>query len=186
MDSLGPTIETERLILRPPAAEDFEGFCTFMGDSEAAKHIGGVQSPPVVWRTMRTIAGGWALDGFHMFSVIEKESGNWIGRIGPIHPEGWPGREVGWGLVSRAWGKGYAREASVAAMNFAFDILGWDRVIHTIDPENTPSVALARALGSYRIGPGKLPEPYGHLNVEIWGQSRDEWRTRLAQAGDKS
>ena len=35
-----------------------------------------------------------------MFSVIEKDSGRWIGRIGPWQPEGWPGTEVGWSLVT--------------------------------------------------------------------------------------
>ena len=178
MSVLGPTIETKRLTLRPPVAGDFAGFCLLMADDEAAKFIGGVQSPPVVWRIMRTIAGGWALDGFHMFSVIEKTSGDWIGRIGPIYPEGWPGPEVGWGLLRKFWGRGYAKEASAAAMDFAFGTLGWDRVIHNIDPGNTHSINLANALGSHRIGPGRLPDPYSHLSVDIWGQSRDAWRTR--------
>ena len=46
------------------------------------------------------MAGSWALNGFGMFSVIEKASGLWLGRIGPWRPDGWPGNEVGWGLVS--------------------------------------------------------------------------------------
>jgi RimJ/RimL family protein N-acetyltransferase len=158
-EELGPTLETERLILRPPVAEDFAGFCTFLGDSEATRFIGGVQSPAIVWRNLRSVAGGWALDGFHFFSVIEKSSGAWIGRIGPIYPHDWPGPEVGWGLLPAYWGKGYATEAASAAMDFVFDRLGWERVIHTIAPENEASAAVARALGSRHIGPGKLPEP---------------------------
>jgi hypothetical protein len=61
--TLGPTLETERLILRPPATEDFAGFCAFLGDSEATTFIGGVQPPSIVWRNLRSVAGGWALDG---------------------------------------------------------------------------------------------------------------------------
>lgn len=173
---MSPTIETERLILRPPVAEDFEGFAAFHADAETMTHLGGVVTAPVAWRNMRGMAGAWALDGFSMFSVIEKASGAWIGRIGPIYPHGWPDREVGWGLLSKYWGKGYAREAAAASMDFAFDALGWDKVIHTIDPLNIGSAKVAKALGSRVLGQGRLPDPYSHLLVDIWGQNRDEWR----------
>ena len=184
---LGPTLETGRLILRPPVREDFAGFCAFTADPAAMKHLGGVQSPAVTWRMMATVAGAWHLDGFHMFSVVEKASGAWIGRIGPIYPWDWPAREVGWGLLSAHWGKGYAREAAVAAMDYAFDVLGWDSVIHTIAPDNEGSQGVARSLGSYNQGPGRLPDPYAAEVVDIWGQTRDEWRlnrrTRSAASG---
>jgi len=61
--------------------------------------------------------------------VIDKASGEWLGRIGPWFPEDWPGTEVGWGLKRSAWGRGYAVEAATAAMDFAFDRLGWDEAI---------------------------------------------------------
>jgi RimJ/RimL family protein N-acetyltransferase len=101
-----------------------------------------------------------------------------VGRIGPWKPEGWPGPEVGWGLLRDFWGKGYALEASTAAMDWAFDHLGWTEVIHSIAPENTASQELARRLGSRLLGPGKLPPPYENVPMELWGQSREEWRTR--------
>jgi RimJ/RimL family protein N-acetyltransferase len=138
---LGPTIETARLILRPPIAEDFEGFCRFHSDPQSMEYFGGVQSPPIVWRTMYAGVGAWYLDGFHFFSVIEKKSGEWIGRIGPLYPHQWPGREVGWGLCSSHWGKGYAREAAIASMDYVFEGLGWENVIHTIDQQNMRSAA---------------------------------------------
>lgn len=174
--SLGPTLETERLILRPPVAEDFDGFCAFCADAEAMKHLGGAQTPPMVWRMLTSVVGAWHLYGFHMFSVLDKASGAWIGRIGPLQPFGWPGREVGWGLMTAHQGKGYAREAAVACMDFVFDRLGWDEVIHTINPGNRPSAALAAALGSVNRGPGQLPDPYAGERVDIWGQSRADWR----------
>ena len=174
----GPTLETERLILRPPAAEDMDPWCAFMGDPQATRFLGGVQTPPVVWRMLRTTAGSWTLDGFGMFSVIEKATGAWVGRVGPIHPEGWPGTEVGWGLAREAWGKGYATEGAIACMDWAFDVLGWTDVIHTVAPGNLASAAVARRLGSTNRGPGRLPDPFAAEIVELWGQTRDQWRER--------
>lgn len=183
MIMLGPTLETERLILRPPQADEFHAWCAMFGDEEVSRFIGGTQPPPVVWRTLRAVAGGWALDGFHMFSVIEKATGEWVGRIGPLRPEGWPGTEVGWGVVRSRWGLGYAPEAAVAAIDWAFDHLGWTEVIHTIDPANVASQAVARKLGSTNRGPGRLPAPYEDNPVDIWGQTREQWRARPVQFG---
>lgn len=173
---LGPTLETERLILRPPVDADFDGFCAFHADEKAMTFLGGLSSPPVVWRILRTIAGSWALDGFGMFSVIEKSTGRWIGRIGPLHPHAWPDREVGWGLLTEAQGQGYAKEAAIASMDFACDALGWDMIIHTINPGNQPSGKLAQRLGSHVLRQARLPDPYADQVVDVWGQSRDEWR----------
>ena len=178
MYRMGPTLETERLILRPTQAEDLDGWAELMGDPETARFIGGVQPRSACWRGMMTMAGAWACNGFAMFSVVEKASGRWIGRIGPWQPEGWPGTEVGWGLLKSASGKGYAYEAAVASIDWAFDNLGWSEVIHTIDLDNIPSIKLAERLGSAHRGPTRLPAPFEHLPVEAWGQSREQWRAR--------
>lgn len=171
-------LETSRLLLRPTAPEDFEGWAAFMDDAEAARFIGGQQPRAAAWRGFLSMAGAWAMQGFAMFSVIEKSSGRWIGRIGPWVPEGWPGTEVGWGLAREAWGRGYAAEAAAATIDWAFANLGWTEVIHCIDPANRPSQALAARLGSRLRGPGQLPAPFEALPIEIWGQSREEWHAR--------
>ncbi|AND68127.1 hypothetical protein ATSB10_06730 [Dyella thiooxydans] len=173
-------IETDRLILRPTRPEDFEGWAQLMGDEESSHHIGGPQPRPVAWRGFLSMAGAWAIQGYAMFSVIEKASGQWIGRLGPWQPEGWPGTEVGWGLLREAWGKGYATEGSAAAIDWAFDHLGWTEVIHTIAPDNLASQQVARRLGSTVLGPARLPEPFQDLVMEAWGQSREAWRRRRA------
>ena len=64
------------------------------------------------WRKFLQMPGAWLIQGFGMFAVIEKASGEWLGNIGPWQPEGWPGTEVGWALRRVAWGKGYADEAA--------------------------------------------------------------------------
>jgi RimJ/RimL family protein N-acetyltransferase len=171
-------LETERLLLRPTAREDFDAWAGFMADEDAARFLGGVQPRPVAWRGFLSMAGAWAIQGFAMFSVIEKSSGRWVGRLGPWMPEGWPGTEVGWGLAREAWGKGYATEGAAAAIDWAFANLGWTEVIHTITPENVASRRVAERLGSRNLRSGQLPAPFEQVPIEIWGQSREEWLAR--------
>jgi RimJ/RimL family protein N-acetyltransferase len=85
---------------------------------------------------------------------------------------------VGWGLLREAWGSGYATEGAVAAIDWAFEHLGWTGVIHTIAPDNLASQRVARRLGSNLQGPGRLPEPFQDEPVEVWGQSHEAWLRR--------
>ena len=79
------------------------------------------------------MAGAWAIQGFAMFSVIEKVSGRWIGRIGPWQPEGWPGTEIGWGIVRDRCGFGYATEAAAATIDWAFAVRSGPTDVQQID-----------------------------------------------------
>ena len=175
-------VETPRLLLRVPRVEDFDAWAEMMADEETARFIGGVMPRAISWRGLMTVIGSWHAQGFAMFSVIEKSTGRWIGRLGPWMPEGWPGPEVGWAIVRDCWGRGYAMEGSIAATNWAFDNLGWTEVIHSIAPDNVPSQRLAMRLGSRNRGPGRLPPPYQDAPIDIWGQTRDEWRARFPNA----
>ena len=174
----GPVLQTERLTLRPIALEDFPRWAEMMADPVASKFLGGVQPASTAWRGFMSMAGAWSLTGVSMFSLIERDTGRWLGRIGPWTPHGWPGTEVGWGLHPDAQGKGYGVEAATATLDYAFDVLGWTDVIHCIDPDNTPSQRLAERLGSYNQGPTRMPAPFQDLPVDKWGQSRAEWRAR--------
>lgn len=124
------------------------------------------------------MAGAWYVQGFAMFSVIDKTTGEWIGRVGPWFPEGWPGPEVGWGIVSDRCGRGYATEAAAAAIDWAFATLDWREVVHVIDVENAASQAVARKLGSRNRGRTQLPEPFDSVVVDLWGQTKEQWRAR--------
>lgn len=173
-----PMLETERLILRPPQLQDLDRWAEFASDPEATRYLGGPMTRSMAWRALMSMAGSWALNGYAMFSVIEKASGRWMGRVGPWMPDGWPGTEVGWSLHRDAWGRGYATEAARAAMDFAFETLGWDDIIHCIDPLNVASQKVAQALGATRRGPGKMPPPLDVFPCELWGQTRAQWRAR--------
>lgn len=180
-----PHLETERLILRLPRIEDFDRYAELLGDEEAARHIGGHMPRAAAWRKFLQMPGAWAVQGFGMFSIIEKSSGEWLGQVGPWKPEGWPGNEVGWAFLRSAWGRGYATESAIASIDWAFEHLGWSDIIHCIEPANRPSQALARRLGSRILGPGRLPPPYADSVVDVWGQTRAEWFAR-GQAGEHS
>jgi len=177
---LGPTLETDRLVLRPPCAEDFDPWATMMADPEATRFLGGPQPPAGAWRSLAMVTGAWVIQGFGNFWVIEKASSCWIGRAGPWQPRGWPGPEIGWAFDRTAWGKGYATEAALCCLTFAFETLGWDQVVHPIDPANVASIAVARRIGSVPLGPARLPWPHEAIVADLYGQRRADWAARRA------
>ena len=173
----GPLIETERLLLRRPRLEDFERYAELFADEEASRHIGGTLPRGAAWRRFLQMPGAWALQGFAMFSVVEKSTGLWLGQMGPWRPDGWPGNEIGYAFHPQAWGRGYALESAVAAIDWAFDALGWDDIVHCISPANLASKRVAQRLGSRLVRGGRLlPAPSDDVEVELWGQSCEEWR----------
>jgi RimJ/RimL family protein N-acetyltransferase len=177
-----PCLETQRLILRPPSAVDFDAWAELAADAETMQYLGGVQPRSVAWRSFLFVVGGWQIQGFSPFSVIEKKTGRWIGRAGPLMPEGWPGTEIGWTFARHAWGNGYATESATAAIGWAFDHLGWTEVIHCIGPDHIASQNVAKRLGSRVLRQAQMPPPYENTQVDIWGQSREEWFARRAGA----
>ncbi|MGY0652415.1 GNAT family N-acetyltransferase [Luteimonas sp. A537] len=171
-------LETQRLVLRVPRFEDFDRFAELIGDEQAARHIGGHAPRAAAWRRFLQQPGAWMLQGFGMFSIIDRDSGVWLGQAGPWKPEGWPGNEIGYSFHPDAWGRGYATEAATAAIDWALANLGWNDFIHCIASENLASQQVAKRLGSTLKGPGRLPAPHEDAAVEVWGQTRDEWQAR--------
>jgi RimJ/RimL family protein N-acetyltransferase len=173
--ALGPTLETERLLLRVPVQADFERYAEMLASEDAARFIGGTLLRAPAWRKFLQMPGAWAVQGFAMFSVVEKASGRWLGQMGPWRPEGWPGNELGYAFHPDAWRQGFAIEAGLAARDWAFETLGWDDAIHCIAPGNVASQKVAQRLGSRNRGPGRLPPPFEDVPIEIWGQTRADW-----------
>ncbi len=142
-DVLGLTLETGRLLLRPPMKSDLEPWAALLADPVASQFLGGPQDLSGAWRNLALMTGAWIIGGFSNFSVLEKSTGRWIGRAGPWQPEGWPDPEIGWAFDRSAWGSGYATEAVSKCMDWAFEQLGWTEVVHLI-PANSASIALAK------------------------------------------
>lgn len=142
-----PLLETERLILREPRAEDFPVYRAFFADEEASQAYGGPLSDGQAWRVLATDIGHWALRGYGRWAVTLKNNGEMIGGCGLWWPEAYPRSELTWWIIPSARQKGYAREASQVAIRFGYDELGWDMVETHMNDENIAARKLVESLG---------------------------------------
>jgi len=135
-------IETQRLILRQPDTRDLDSLIEFYTSKRSAMAGGNVIYSEAVTRAYAML-GHWVHRGYGMFTITRKGDDAAIGMSGPYFPPGRPETEVGWVLFEGAEGRGYATEAAKAAVSYAQNALGWSEVVHYIDAENTPSIAVA-------------------------------------------
>src|SRR5437870_13492027 len=75
------------------------------------------------WRPICLFIGHWYLRGYTLWAVEAKATGEFVGRVGPWRPEGWPDLEIGWAVDRSRWGRGYATGASRTAGNCAHHTL---------------------------------------------------------------
>ena len=143
-----PTLETERLTLRPFREDDLDAFAALCADDEVMRWLGGTLDRPAAWRHMATLTGHWRLRGYGRWAVEVRETGELAGHVGLWYPEGWPAIEVGWALARPAWGRGIATEAARASVDYGWSEVDLDRIIHLIDPTNERSQSVARKIGS--------------------------------------
>ncbi len=173
-------IETERLVLRRLAPGDCDAHIAMMQEPLVAASLapeGKPQPRPDLWRQFASYLGHWEIRGFGWFSVEEKASGDWIGRVGPWMPEGWPGLECGWTIHPAYWGQGYAPEAAIGAINWTFhQFPELPRIISSIDPSNANSQAVAAKIGETKTG--EVFEFAGY-KLDIWAAERQAWLSRF-------
>lgn len=166
-------LETERLLLRMWREDDFESYAGICADPEVMRYLGGKPLNRLdAWRNMAAMVGHWHLRGYGHWAVEEKASRRFIGRIGFMNPEGWPGFELGWTLARAAQGKGYATEGARRALECAFTVMGREHVISLINHQNQASIRVAERLGEKLEGRTEL---FG-TEVLIYGINRDAWR----------
>lgn len=178
-----PILQTERLILRAPDGDDLDEWAAIMADPDVARYIAPApMTRDDAWRSLAGALGHWHLRGYGAWAVERKSDGAMIGRVGMINPEGWPGLEIGWTLGKSYWGHGYATEAAAAAMRFAFLTQPVDRLISNIDPDNTPSQAVALRLGETKGMRTALKVGGKDYPIDIWAITRGEWQRRVAGA----
>ena len=144
-------IETDRLLLRPIEKDDIARFVAIYADPEVMRHIGsgGPATPEETTELIGRRMAEYASRGYGILAVVEKASGELIGRCGLLHwqIEGTDELEVGYILARSAWGRGYATEAASAVRDFALHELGRRRLIALVRYGNDASANVARKLG---------------------------------------
>lgn len=159
-----PTLTTARLTLRAPSEADFPAVAGFYA-SERSKYVGGPATAEQSWRMLATELGHWPLRGYGRWAIEETTTGSLVGMIGPWYPLGWPEPEIGWDLMNGFEGKGFATEAAKAALEYAYETLGWTTAISLVGAPNDRSRRVAQRMGASKEGMF-THERYGTL--ELW------------------
>lgn len=148
-------IETDRLLLRKPRAEDAPGLLEGFADPEAMRYIGDGSTADLTGaeEAVDRWLARWDAWGIGMFVVERAEDARVLGRAGFLRwdPETWeiggPETELGWGLARGHWGHGYATEAALALRDWALGERGLTRLISLIQHGNVRSFRVAEKLG---------------------------------------
>lgn len=161
-----PRLQTERLSLREPHAEDFDAFATNLADPQAMAFLGAADRQ-TAWRIFGCQAGLWLLHGAGWWTLELRETGQVVGNVGAFVREGWSGIEIGWNLYCAFWGRGYATEAGAEAVRYAFESRGEPRVRALIAPANASSIRVALRLGlHYEAETELFGKPVGRYTRE--------------------
>lgn len=154
-----PTLETTRLQLVPPSKLCESAYLRFYTDESASKAYGGPLTAAAAWARLASDLGNWYLQGFGVWAVRRKLQQDIVGTCGFWQGMGWP-RELTWWLLPECRGQGFAKEASLAAVNHAYAVEGWPEVQTYMNDENAPARSLVLALGGVKLGRQGFPD--GH------------------------
>jgi RimJ/RimL family protein N-acetyltransferase len=153
-------LETPRLVLREPRAEDAVAFSEIWRDPETTRFVGGAKARDEVDAMVARMVEHWNRYGVGLFTIERKEDDRVLGRVGLLLWD--PGRwvsgfhatlegavetEVGWTLGREHWGRGYATEGALASRDWAFRQLRLTRLISLIALENAASIRVAEKIG---------------------------------------
>ncbi len=159
---------SERLVLRPWAADDAGAALSAYGDPEVARWLAPLMDTVGDEAAMRVVLEQWIADDLRMLApagrwAIElRQDGRLIGgaTLLPLPPD--DEYEIGWQLQRDAWGHGYATEAARALARWAFE-QGLEQVVAVVRPANTRAVATVRRIGMEWIGE---TEKYHNLRLQ--------------------
>jgi RimJ/RimL family protein N-acetyltransferase len=141
-------IETERLVLRRFTDDDRDTVARWNADPAFTRHLAGVQTRAQSDEVFDRWQRHWSERGFGLLALEWKESGELVGRSGPQYHRVWPDDpEVGWAVDPAWWGRGIATEAGAASVAWAFDGLGFVRVVSITTEANAASRNVMEKLG---------------------------------------
>lgn len=137
-----PTLETERLRLRPLLEEDVPEWARLLyADPEVTRYLPGKDETPLerTQRLFRAFDEHWPTYGFGEWAVTDRNTGAFLGQCGLNHIPDLAETELDYALARHVWGRGLATEAAQAAVNFAFETVGLSRLIGFVMPEHIAS-----------------------------------------------
>jgi RimJ/RimL family protein N-acetyltransferase len=176
-------IETSRMRLRNWRAADREAFAAMASDPEVMHDLGGPLDRTASDAKLDRYVSAYNQHGFCRW-LIEDGDGRFLGYAGvmPVgggHPLG-SHFDIGWRLVHRAWGHGYATEAARAALQDAFGRAGLTEVLSYTAPDNARSQRVMQRLGLLRDPSRDFAVHHGtagQWQSMVWAVRRD-WAER--------
>lgn len=176
-------IETERLVIRPYKQEDLEECFKLMQNKELFKYLDmDVMSYDDYKNLFNWLIAsyevGFDKDFKYSFNIVLKESGAHIGwcGIGGVAFEH-KKKEIFYLIGRDYWGKGYAKEATVALLNYGFTVMGVKEIVGICKPENTASKKVLENMGlKFRYMVEGLPEKFDFYNGEpFYSLTKEEY-----------
>jgi ribosomal-protein-alanine N-acetyltransferase len=189
--SVVPERRTERLLLRGWQNSDRRAFAAMNADLDVMRHFPSTlrteQSDEMVDRHMQH----WSERGYGLWAVQRLDNDEFIGFVG-LHAPSFqahftPCVEVGWRLAHAHWGNGFAPEAALEALAFAFSevSLPGDEVVSFTTAGNTNSRRVMEKLGLRRDPADDFDHPAlthweGRRHV-LYRMHRSQWAAQMAR-----
>src|SRR5215472_11307847 len=89
----------------------------------------------------------YAKFGFGLYIVEWREIDAPIGICGLLKRDSLNDVDIGFALLEKFWGKGFAHEAAAAVMDYARDRLGIQRIVAITSPDNDASIRVLNKIG---------------------------------------
>ena len=142
-------LETNRLILREMAIEDLDDVFTMVSDPEVMRYLPKPLSREEARNLIKVVLNQYKKWEFGWWAMVLKESDSFVGYTGLTVQEvdGEQEVELGYMVKREYWGQGLATEAARACRDYAFDSLGYNRIISIMDEPNVASRRVAEKNG---------------------------------------
>ena len=142
-------IETERLRLRPLAADDLDALHLLWTDADVRKYLWDDQviSKAQAGEVITSSNESFNANGFGFWAVLPKDEESLIGFCGFRFFGDAQEIEILYGLSPVHWGQGLATEAASAMMRLGFEDHGFDIIYAGADPPNAASFRVMERLG---------------------------------------